>query len=266
MLACPGVTRGHVRVEQYDVRKSTVVQAHESELAQLVLSADGSRLATASDKGALLRTRSDARSARCCVSCGAGSTAPRSTRRPSPGARASVPSDKGTVHVFPLRPRDGGGAAAPRRRRRRRGRGRRRGAAARRLSATRARAPPPARARRRHARAGRGRAANADVTYAGNARSNLSFLRRVIPGLAPAYLESEWSFAQIRGTGERALCAFGAEPNTIVVVGADGSFLLSRFVEGGEGERLSYSKFIRSGEHDDDPAPGGGAVTVSSSL
>ena len=38
VLACPGVTRGHARirrVELYDARKSTVVAAHESDLARI---------------------------------------------------------------------------------------------------------------------------------------------------------------------------------------------------------------------------------------
>jgi WD40 repeat protein len=51
----PGVTKGHVRVELYDLRKSTVITAHESDLARLALNSDGSLLATASDKGTLLR-------------------------------------------------------------------------------------------------------------------------------------------------------------------------------------------------------------------
>ena len=49
------MTRGHARVELYDARKSTVVAAHESDLARLALSGDGSLLATASDKGTLIR-------------------------------------------------------------------------------------------------------------------------------------------------------------------------------------------------------------------
>ena len=73
-------------------------------------------------------------------------------------------------------------------------------------------------------------------------------------GLAAAYLESEWSFAQVHGLDAPTLCAFGAEPNTIVVVGADGSFLVSKFAEGGECERLSFAKFVRSPDEDDDAA------------
>ena len=35
VLACPGVSRGHVNVELYDLRRSTLIPAHESELAQV---------------------------------------------------------------------------------------------------------------------------------------------------------------------------------------------------------------------------------------
>lgn len=55
VLACPGVNRGHVRVELYDARKSTIITAHETDLARLALSADGALVATASEKGTLLR-------------------------------------------------------------------------------------------------------------------------------------------------------------------------------------------------------------------
>jgi hypothetical protein len=61
----------------------------------------------------------------------------------------------------------------------------------------------------------------------------------------PKYFSSEWSYAQIRGVESRSICAFGSEPNTIVVVSAEGSFLLSKFQEGGECERMSYAKFIK---------------------
>lgn len=37
VLACPGVSRGHVNVELYDLRRSTLIPAHESELAQVCL-------------------------------------------------------------------------------------------------------------------------------------------------------------------------------------------------------------------------------------
>lgn len=35
VLACPGVTRGTVRIELYDLRKTTLITAHEAELSQV---------------------------------------------------------------------------------------------------------------------------------------------------------------------------------------------------------------------------------------
>lgn len=54
VLACPGVSKGTVRVELYDLRKSQLIAAHESELAAMAINQQGTRLATASDKGAAL--------------------------------------------------------------------------------------------------------------------------------------------------------------------------------------------------------------------
>ena len=218
VLACPGVNRGHVRVELYDARKSTIITAHESDLARLALSGDGALVATASDKGTLLRvfdthTGAQLRELR----RGVDRAAVYSIAFDAEAKFLACSSDKGTVHIFSLG--DGGGARrvdgdpAPRA----------------------APSAPPADA-------------------PANARSNLSFLRRVIPGLASSYLESEWSFAQVHGLDAPTLCAFGAEPGTVVVVGADGSFLVSKFADGGECERVSFAKFIRSPDEDDDAA------------
>lgn len=55
VLAVPGLTRGSMRVELYDISKATLIKAHDSELAQFALNADGSKLASASDKGTLIR-------------------------------------------------------------------------------------------------------------------------------------------------------------------------------------------------------------------
>ena len=113
MLACPGVTRGHARVELYDARKSTVVAAHESDLARLALSGDGSVLAPASDKGTLIRVF-DAHSG----------AQLREFRRGVDRALVysivfcpetkylACSSDKGTVHVFNLKS-EGGRVVAP---------------------------------------------------------------------------------------------------------------------------------------------------------
>lgn len=35
VLACPGVSRGTVRIELYDLRKTTLITAHEADLSQV---------------------------------------------------------------------------------------------------------------------------------------------------------------------------------------------------------------------------------------
>lgn len=55
VLACPSTQRGQVRVELYGLRRTTFVDAHESSLGALALSVDGSLLATASERGTVIR-------------------------------------------------------------------------------------------------------------------------------------------------------------------------------------------------------------------
>eukprot|EP00546_Thalassionema_frauenfeldii_P005573 CAMPEP_0178924420 /NCGR_PEP_ID=MMETSP0786-20121207/17320_1 /TAXON_ID=186022 /ORGANISM="Thalassionema frauenfeldii, Strain CCMP 1798" /LENGTH=183 /DNA_ID=CAMNT_0020599135 /DNA_START=90 /DNA_END=639 /DNA_ORIENTATION=- len=46
---------GHVRVELYGLRKTVLLEAHESSLRALALTEDGTHLATASTKGTIIR-------------------------------------------------------------------------------------------------------------------------------------------------------------------------------------------------------------------
>mmetsp|Transcript_25864 Transcript_25864/g.30043 ORF Transcript_25864/g.30043 Transcript_25864/m.30043 type:complete len:747 (+) Transcript_25864:329-2569(+) len=55
VLACPSVANGQVRVELYGKRKTLLIDAHESALASLALTIDGSLLATASERGTIIR-------------------------------------------------------------------------------------------------------------------------------------------------------------------------------------------------------------------
>jgi WD40 repeat protein len=55
VLACPGQRRGEIRIELYSAKKTRFVQAHDSSLACLALSQNGQLLATASNKGTLIR-------------------------------------------------------------------------------------------------------------------------------------------------------------------------------------------------------------------
>merc|ERR1712232_865131 len=74
-----------------------------------------------------------------------------------------------------------------------------------------------------------------------NSKSSLQRLSRVLP----AYFSSEWSLAQFRVPDYRCIAAFGSDPNTILVVCANGSYYKARFdpVRGGEMVREEYAQF-----------------------
>lgn len=55
VLACPGLQRGHVRIEHFGLNMTKLINAHDSHIACLTLTMDGLLLATASTKGTLIR-------------------------------------------------------------------------------------------------------------------------------------------------------------------------------------------------------------------
>ncbi|KAG7371738.1 WD repeat-containing protein [Nitzschia inconspicua] len=101
VLACPSVTTGHVRVELYGLRKTMLIEAHDSTLRALTLTANGSLLATASHKGTVIRVWDVATSQnvyefrrgveRAQITCLAFSWDDQ---------WLSCASDKGTTHIF----------------------------------------------------------------------------------------------------------------------------------------------------------------------
>lgn len=55
VLACPGLRRGHVRIEHFGLHMTKFINAHDSQVACFTLTMDGLLLATASVKGTLIR-------------------------------------------------------------------------------------------------------------------------------------------------------------------------------------------------------------------
>ena len=108
--------------------------------------------------------------------------------------------------------------------------------------------------------------------------NRFSFLR----GILPKYFSSEWSFAQYRIPRGKSICAFGAEPHSIIgahnsrfvscnsmrrvltllvvplfrvlvlpVITADGAYYKATFERGGDAVRSVYSPFMtKKDEHD----------------
>eukprot|EP00543_Licmophora_paradoxa_P006434 CAMPEP_0202451182 /NCGR_PEP_ID=MMETSP1360-20130828/9666_1 /ASSEMBLY_ACC=CAM_ASM_000848 /TAXON_ID=515479 /ORGANISM="Licmophora paradoxa, Strain CCMP2313" /LENGTH=420 /DNA_ID=CAMNT_0049069685 /DNA_START=193 /DNA_END=1455 /DNA_ORIENTATION=+ len=103
VLCCPSVTEGHVRVELYGIRKTVLLEAHESALRALALTEDGSKLATASVKGTVIRVWEIATSA-CLLEFRRGVERVDMTCLSWSWDHQNLAccSDKGTVHVFSM--------------------------------------------------------------------------------------------------------------------------------------------------------------------
>lgn len=220
VMACPGLARGSIRVELYDINKAMLIKAHDAELAQFALNMDGSRIASASEKGTLIRI----------WDCFTGDPL-RELRRGmdradiyclcfnSSSTFVACSSDKGTIHIFSL---DGSGPN----------------------NSNSAFHNESSNAQNQESESSN---SNASSSTPNNTKSGLSFMRDMLPaGLVPKYFGSEWSFAQVRGLEGKCICAFDRDSSKITVVCADGTFMTLSYEDGGECKRLSYAKFVKS--------------------
>jgi len=103
VLVCPGLQRGHVRVDLYDSKKTTMIPAHETSLSCLALNSDGTLLATASEKGTLIRIF-DTSSGKNLQELrrGADRAEIYSIAFNPSSVWLACSSDKGTVHIFSI--------------------------------------------------------------------------------------------------------------------------------------------------------------------
>eukprot|EP00884_Botryococcus_braunii_P006611 jgi/Botrbrau1/15951/Bobra.0260s0012.1 len=104
----PGLQTGQVRVELYDVRRTKFISAHTSQLACMTISQDGKMLATASERGTLVRIHSTHDGVRLQELRRGADPARIYSIAFSRGERPdwlAVSSDKGTIHVFALEQR-----------------------------------------------------------------------------------------------------------------------------------------------------------------
>lgn len=192
--------------------KTTIINAHQSEVACMAADAHGLMLATASETGTVIRIWD--------TSGGGKGAKLQELRRGKDQAEIYsmafnsnseflvVASEKGTVHVFHLMPGPEGREAAPHLK----------------VRSLNAPLPPPPLA---------------------NSGTSFSYFKSV-----STYFASEWSLAQFRvhdycPPSYRFIAAFGPEPNTIVVVAANGWICKARFdpAQGGEMTREVAAQF-----------------------
>jgi WD repeat-containing protein 45 len=179
VLACPGINKGHVTIELYDIRKTTLIPAHESDLAQLALNTDGTKVATASDKGTLIRVF-DTNSGELLQELRRGMDRADITSICFNQTSTFIAccSDRGTVHIFTLGNNN----------------------------------QQQLQQQQQHSRQ-RSDSSNVSGNNSGNqlnalsnssghknTKSGLSFLGGLLPIAVPKYFSSEWSYAQVSYT------------------------------------------------------------------
>ncbi|KAF9908786.1 WD repeat domain phosphoinositide-interacting protein 3 [Linnemannia zychae] len=201
----------------------SIIPAHTSPLFCLVTNTNGTKCASASDKGTLIRVF-DTGSSKLLNEFRRGVDRAEiySIAFNSDSTRICAGSDKGTVHIFNLDGATGGarvyhgGAGSP------------------------SAGPHYGEVIQPH---------HSSQMSSGNRQSSFAFMK----DLLPKYFSSAWSFAQFKVAADcRCICAFGGEKNTVIVICADGSFYRFMFnpQKGGECVQESYNKFLK--ESDDD--------------
>lgn len=239
VLAFPALLRGHVRVELYGIRKSTFIPAHESDLACLALNVTGSRLATASDKGTLIRVFDTTTGTQLQELRRGTTTADVYSLCFNPASdMIATTSNHSTCHIFKLNDdaKDAGSSKVEET-----------GAAAAGAAGATAAGGGAAAAGAGGAAtsAGAGSSAGAGGAGASEAKENTVSTFSRFKSILPKYFASEWNFAKCKAPdGVRTICAFGTDPNTIILVGADGSFSQFNYEAGGDAKRVSFSRFI----------------------
>lgn len=242
VLASPGLHSGQVRIELYDRKQTRFINAHKAPLSQLVLSLEGKRLATASEKGTLIRVWSTSDGALLQeLRRGADQATITGLALSKDCDWLAVSSLKGTAHVFalthPVQPsavrqgstsghsNDDKSAKGP------------------------LEAPSPF-------SPGSMKLPEAQPPASNPTSSILGLLKSFLPTnitptpFIPSYLTSEWSFAQFKLQPEDAavgsVVGFGSEPGVLYVVALNGSFYRVAFdtSKGGACTQEAYFKLF----------------------
>lgn len=191
----------------------SLIHAHSGKLNCLSLNQDGTRCATSSDKGTLIRVFDTTTGTLLHeLRRGVDRAEIYSIAFNSESTRLCVSSDKGTIHLFNLDPSV--------------------------VTEQKLRGPVYGEVPAQTVSSPNG------LTHSGNRGSSLSFMKSVLP----KYFSSEWSFANAKIiTESRCLVSFGSQKNTIIAICADGSCYKFSFdpKKGGECSRESFERFLK---------------------
>jgi WD40 repeat protein len=213
VLVCPGLQKGYLRIELYDIKRMSLISAHDGNLGCFALSFDGKLLATASEKGTLIRIWDTSTGEKIQeLRRGADHAEIQSICfSPKTCSWLAVSSDKGTIHIFRIRHKTQNGKSK--------------------------------------AKNGKNNSNSANDNNSETKHNPKSSLK-VISNLLPKYFQSEWSVAQFRVPDVRTIVAFGSDEHSIVVVSADGTFYKATFdpKSGGDCTKIRDESFLKSNE------------------
>jgi len=226
VLVCPGLEKGRIRIELYDLKKTTLISAHEAPLGCFALNTNGMRLATASERGTLVRIWDTVTGDKLQeLRRGADVAEIYSICFSKDNKWLTLSSDKNTVHVFALDKHVWDGSASKEKKKRP--------------------APP-----KHDISADNGDLGSECKGKGANVTSNFKMFK----GILPKYFSSQWSFAQFKvPTVDRTIAAFGTIENehSVIVVSASGNFFKLFFdpEKGGDCILKQSAEFIKSKEN-----------------
>lgn len=232
ILAVPGLNHGYIRIELYNHHKSQLIKAHDASLSCFALNSTGTFLASASEKGTLIRiwntfTGEPVRELR----RGMDRAEIYSLSFNAPSTFLACSSDKGTVHIFsltstPVKASSGSSTED-----------------AEDLIQTQnhqVNAMNSAQSGSMSTASSASSASNKSIAGVGN------FLKGILPQkFIPKYFESEWSFGQVRGIEGKAICSFSKDSTKINILCSDGNFIVATVAKD-ECPKLVTSKFMKT--------------------
>jgi len=217
VLAVVGLKPGTVHIELYDSKQTQLIQAHHNALSQISLNADGTRLATSSEKGTLIRIF-DVKTGDQLKELRRGADrAEIYAINFSPNSNwICVSSDKGTVHIYGLISSNNETV----------------------FSNSLDPSSVGITNLEEDKLSGKGKSDESKTRL-----STLSFMKEILP----SYFSSEWSFASFHIPESRSLVCFGTDSSSVIVVCADGFYYKYVFdlQKGGECRQETMAKFLK---------------------
>mmetsp|Transcript_10640 Transcript_10640/g.13890 ORF Transcript_10640/g.13890 Transcript_10640/m.13890 type:complete len:408 (+) Transcript_10640:279-1502(+) len=254
VMAFPGKERGLINVELFDIQRQVIIPAHESELMALALNYDGTMVASASERGTLIRVFSTASGNMLHeLRRGAERAIIHSICINPSSTYLACSSDKGTIHVFSLMDEDRNDVKDSLQRN------------SNPLASSSSETDTQRLERTELSSSRSGNVTNKPISSGvsvstgqgsflseGQQQSLSSTFGVFFKSVLPKYFASRWSIAQFRVPETRMICAFGSQKNSLIIIGADGSFYKVLFdpQKSTECEKVKYFKFLSTEEAD----------------